>query len=66
MFSEAEQSGAGVRPRKAPDLGDANHGVCEQTWERARKHYDDGQLVALVALISLINATNRLSGGSLD
>jgi alkylhydroperoxidase family enzyme len=26
-----------------------------------RKHYDDDQITALVALIALINATNRLA-----
>jgi AhpD family alkylhydroperoxidase len=57
VFSEA----ALALTEEGTRLGDANHGVCEQTWERARKHYDDDQLVALVALISLINATNRLS-----
>ncbi len=26
-----------------------------------RKHYDDDQIAALVAVVALINATNRLS-----
>ena len=60
VFSEAEQAALALT-EEGTRFGDANHGVCEETWEQARKHYDDDQLVALVALISLINATNRLS-----
>jgi AhpD family alkylhydroperoxidase len=60
VFSAAEQAALALT-EEGTRFGDAHHGVSEQTWERARKHYDDDQLIALVALISLINATNRLS-----
>jgi AhpD family alkylhydroperoxidase len=60
VFSEAEQAALALT-EEGTRFGDANHGVSEESWEQARKHYDDDQLVALVALISLINATNRLS-----
>jgi AhpD family alkylhydroperoxidase len=60
VFSEDERAALALT-EEGTRFGDANQGVSEETWERARKHYDDDQLVALVALISLINATNRLS-----
>ena len=36
------------------------HRVSDETWARARKHYDDDQLVALVAMVAMINASTRL------
>ncbi len=58
VFTEAEQAAlelaeAGTR---LPDAG-----VSDEIWDRAHKHYDDDQIAALVALISMMNATNRLS-----
>jgi alkylhydroperoxidase family enzyme len=35
--------------------------VSDETWARVRKHYDDDQVVALVALVAMINAANRLA-----
>ena len=39
----------------------SEHGVSDETWEQVRKHYDEDQIAALVALIAMMNATNRLS-----
>ncbi|MFF9213386.1 MULTISPECIES: carboxymuconolactone decarboxylase family protein [unclassified Streptomyces] len=36
-------------------------GVPDEVWERAVHHYDEDQLAALVSLIALINAYNRLN-----
>ncbi|SER17878.1 carboxymuconolactone decarboxylase family protein [Lentzea albida] len=36
-------------------------GTSDETWEAVRKHFDDEETVALVSLISLINAANRLN-----
>ena len=36
-------------------------GVTDQVWANAAKHYDDDQLAALVSLIAVINAYNRLN-----
>ncbi|MCG3751743.1 carboxymuconolactone decarboxylase family protein [Amycolatopsis sp. Poz14] len=36
-------------------------GVSDETWAQAREHYDDDQLAALVCLIGLINAANRMN-----
>ncbi|MEV6008155.1 carboxymuconolactone decarboxylase family protein [Streptomyces sp. NPDC051976] len=47
-------------------------GVSDDTWAELGKHYDDDQLGALVCLVALINASNRMSvithaqGGSFD
>jgi alkylhydroperoxidase family enzyme len=35
--------------------------VSDETWEQVRKHYDDDQVAALVSLVALINAANRLA-----
>jgi alkylhydroperoxidase family enzyme len=42
-------------------LADADRGVSDQTWAEVRKHFDDDQLGTLVCLVSMINATNRMS-----
>ncbi|WP_406174531.1 carboxymuconolactone decarboxylase family protein [Streptomyces canus] len=36
-------------------------GVPDEVWENATKHYDEEQLLALVSLIAVINAFNRLN-----
>ena len=60
VFTEAEQAALALA-EEGTRLADANHGVSDQTWAELRKHYDDDQVVALVALIAMINANNRLS-----
>jgi hypothetical protein len=42
-------------------LADAHHGVSDETWAQIRQHYDDDQIAALVCLVALINAANRLA-----
>jgi alkylhydroperoxidase family enzyme len=42
-------------------LADAHTGVSDETWARVREHYDDDQIAALVSLVALINAANRLN-----
>ncbi|WP_412543225.1 carboxymuconolactone decarboxylase family protein [Longispora sp. K20-0274] len=59
VFTEAERAAlelaeAGTR------IADAG-GVGDEVWANAAKHYDEEQLAALVALIALINAYNRLN-----
>jgi AhpD family alkylhydroperoxidase len=41
-------------------IADAAGGVPDDAWANAAKHYDEDQLAALVVLIALINAANRL------
>jgi AhpD family alkylhydroperoxidase len=40
---------------------DAAGGVTDDAWANAAKHYDEDQLAALVSLISVINAYNRIN-----
>ena len=35
--------------------------MSDGTWAQVRKHYDDDQIAALVCLVSLVNAANRLA-----
>lgn len=40
---------------------DGSPNVPDDVWARVRKHHDDDQPIAFVALIAMINANNRLS-----
>jgi len=42
-------------------LADLHRGVSDETWAQVRKHFDDDQLVALVCLVGMINAANRMN-----
>jgi AhpD family alkylhydroperoxidase len=60
VFTEAEQAALALA-EEGTRLGDANHGVSDETWARVREHYDDDQIAALVCLVAMINAANRLA-----
>jgi AhpD family alkylhydroperoxidase len=60
VFTEAEQAALALA-EEGTRLADAHHGVSDETWTQVRKHYDDDQIAALVALVALINAANRLA-----
>ncbi|MFD7434292.1 carboxymuconolactone decarboxylase family protein [Streptomyces sp. NPDC059861] len=60
VFTEAEQAALALA-EEGTRLADAGPGVSDETWDRVRKHYDDDQIAALVALVALINAANRLA-----
>jgi AhpD family alkylhydroperoxidase len=60
VFSEAELAALALT-EEGTRLGDAHHSVSDEVWEQVRRHYDDDQIAALVSLIAMINATNRLS-----
>lgn len=59
VFTEAEQAALALA-EEGTRLADAYHGVSDETWDRARKHYDEDQTAALVYLVAMINAANRL------
>ena len=59
VFTEAERAALALA-EEGTRLADADAGVSDETWARLREHYDDDQTVALVALVAMINATNRL------
>jgi AhpD family alkylhydroperoxidase len=59
VFTEAERAALALT-EEGTRLADANHGVSDETWAQVRKHYDDDQIAALVSLVAMINAANRL------
>jgi AhpD family alkylhydroperoxidase len=60
VFTEEEQAALALT-EEATRLADASEGVSDETWSRAAKYYDEDQLIALVTLIAMINATNRMA-----
>jgi AhpD family alkylhydroperoxidase len=60
VFTEAERAALELT-EQGTRLADGAGGVTDEVWANAAKHYDDDQLVALVALIAGINAWNRLN-----
>ncbi|GHC59401.1 alkyl hydroperoxide reductase AhpD [Streptomyces flavofungini] len=59
VFTEAERAALALT-EEGTRITDAHAGVSDETWSRVREHYDDDQAIALVSLIAMINATNRL------
>jgi len=59
VFTEAEQAALALA-EEGTRLADACQGVSDETWAQVRKHYDDDQVAALVCLVAMINAANRL------
>ncbi len=60
MFTDAERAALEVT-EQGTRIADAAGGVSDETWLNAEKHYDEDQLVALMSLIAVINAFNRLN-----
>ncbi|MCX4852645.1 carboxymuconolactone decarboxylase family protein [Streptomyces canus] len=59
VFTEAERAALELA-EQGTRLADGT-GVSDEVWENAAKHYDEEQLLALVSLIAVINAFNRLN-----
>jgi AhpD family alkylhydroperoxidase len=60
VFTDAERAALALT-EEGTRLVDTHGGASDETWAQVRKHYDDDQIVALVSLIAMINASNRLS-----
>ena len=60
VFTEAERAALELA-EQGTRIADAAGGVTDDAWANAAKHYDDDQLAALVAVIALINAWNRMN-----
>jgi len=60
VFTEAEQAALALA-EEGTRLADAYTGVSDDTWAHVRKHYDDDQLAALICVVAMINAANRLA-----
>jgi len=59
-FTDAERAALELT-EQGTRIADAAGGVPDEVWANAAKHYDDDQLAALVSLIAVINAYNRLN-----
>ncbi|MGW8062731.1 carboxymuconolactone decarboxylase family protein [Streptomyces ziwulingensis] len=60
VFTEAEQAALALT-EEGTRLADAHRGVSDETWAQVREHYDDDQIAAMVCLVAMINAANRLA-----
>jgi len=60
VFTDAERAALELT-EQGTRIADAAGGVTDEAWACAAKHYDTDQLAALVCLIALINAYNRLN-----
>ena len=60
VFTEAERAALELT-EQGTRIADAAGGVTDEAWANAAKYHDEDQLAALVALIALINAYNRLN-----
>jgi AhpD family alkylhydroperoxidase len=60
VFTDAERAALELA-EQGTRIADAAGGVTDEAWADAAKHYDDDQLVALVAVIAVINAYNRMN-----
>ncbi|MGW1194666.1 carboxymuconolactone decarboxylase family protein [Streptomyces sp. NPDC002536] len=60
VFTDAERAALELT-EQGTRIADAAGGVTDEAWANAAKHYDEEQLIALVSLIALINAYNRLN-----
>lgn len=60
VFTEAERAALELA-EQGTRIADAAEGVTDETWANAAKHYDEEQLIALVAHIAFMNTVNRLN-----
>ncbi|MGW4064862.1 carboxymuconolactone decarboxylase family protein [Amycolatopsis sp. NPDC004747] len=60
VFTEAERAALALT-EEGTRLADTHTGVSDETWAAVRKHFDEDQIGALVALVATINAWNRLN-----
>ncbi|WP_214414241.1 carboxymuconolactone decarboxylase family protein [Sphaerisporangium fuscum] len=60
VFTDAERAALALT-EEGTRIADAHPGVSDETWAKVREHYDDDQIAALVSLIAVINANNRLN-----
>jgi AhpD family alkylhydroperoxidase len=60
VFTDAERAALELA-EQGTRVADAAGGVSDEVWANAAKHYDEDQLVALISLIAVINAYNRIN-----
>jgi AhpD family alkylhydroperoxidase len=59
VFTDAERAALALA-EEGTRLADASPGVSDETWEQVCKHYDEDEIAALVSLVAMINAANRM------
>jgi AhpD family alkylhydroperoxidase len=60
VFTEPERAALALA-EEGTRLADGATGVSDGAWQAASKHFDSEQLAALIAVIAVINAWNRLN-----
>ncbi|MFC9114245.1 carboxymuconolactone decarboxylase family protein [Streptomyces sp. NPDC057092] len=60
VFTDAERAALALA-EEGTRIADAAGGVSDEVWADAAKHYDEEQLAALISLIAIINAYNRIN-----
>jgi AhpD family alkylhydroperoxidase len=60
VFTDAERAALELA-EQGTRIADASGGVTDEAWAQAAKHFDEEQLLALISLIALINAYNRVN-----
>ncbi|MDQ0605380.1 AhpD family alkylhydroperoxidase [Streptomyces canus] len=60
IFTDAERAALEIT-EQGSRIADAAGGVSDEAWANAAKHYDEDQLAALISLIAIINAYNRIN-----
>lgn len=60
VFTDAERAALALA-EESTRLADLHHGVSDETWAQVEKHYDADRIAALISLIALINAYNRIN-----
>jgi AhpD family alkylhydroperoxidase len=60
VFTDEERAALALA-EEGTRLADASTGVSDEVWQAVRKHFDDEQLAALITVIAVINAWNRLN-----
>jgi AhpD family alkylhydroperoxidase len=60
VFDDAERAALELT-EQGTRIADAAGGVSDDAWANAARHFDEDQLVALVSLIAVINAYNRIN-----
>ncbi len=60
VFTEPERAALALA-EEGTRLADTSTGVSDETWQAVRKLFDDEQVAALIMVIAVINAWNRLN-----
>ncbi|RPF30449.1 carboxymuconolactone decarboxylase family protein [Streptomyces sp. TLI_185] len=60
VFTDAERAALELT-EQGTRIADGAGGVSDEAWANAAKHYDEDQLAALISLIAVINAYNRIN-----